>query len=129
LNEWKAPTKTYGVDVGLGQRRARRVARVDDDDGAHVDALGAGVHDGGLEGGDVGAPGLRLVEVVGHALGVDHGERGRVERVLRDRDEHAGRGARADDVQQRVDAGGGAGGEVDVRRVGGEAVAACTRNV
>lgn len=114
-----------GADVLLGEGRARRVARVDDDDGARVDALGLGLLVGGGYGGKVGAPGTRLVEVVRDAGGVEDGERGGVEGVLGDRDEDARFGVRADDVEESVDAGGRAGGEVDMRGVRGEAVALC----
>ena len=73
---------------------------------------------------------LRLVEVVRDALGVEDGQRGCVERVLVGRGtEHARLKARADDVQQRVDAGRGSSGEVDVGRIRGVRRGLQSRNV
>jgi hypothetical protein len=62
----------------------------------------------GADGLEVGAPGLVLVEVVGDAGGVEDGEGGGVERVLRDGDEDARLGGLGEDVKQGVDAGRGA---------------------
>lgn len=98
----------HGAHVGLGQGGAGGVARVDDDDAADVDALGLGLFMRGADGLEVGAPGLVLVEVVGDAGGVEDGEGGGVERVLRDGDEDARLGGLGEDVKQGVDAGRGA---------------------
>jgi len=89
---------------------AGRVTRVDYDDGADVGAVFAGGGEAGFDAGEICSPGLGFVEVVRHAAGVEEGEGGGVERVLRDWDEDAGGGGGADDVHEGVDAGGGAGG-------------------
>lgn len=115
----------HGTDVVLGEGGAGRVARVDDDEGADIDAVGLGLLVGLAQGVEIGAPVLRLVEVVGDAGGVEDGEGGCVERVLGDRDEDAGVGSGADGVEEGVDTGGGTGGEVDVGWVSREAVAVC----
>ena len=76
----------HAADVVGGEAGAGRVARVDDDDGAHVRAFVLGLLVSGFDGGEVGAPGFAFVEVVGDAAGVEHGERGGVEGILRDGD-------------------------------------------
>lgn len=113
------------LDVVVGERGTCRVARVDDADCADVGAVLLRFGELRLDGLDVGGPMLGFVEVVGHALGVEKGEGRRVEWVLRDGDEHACRWTGADYVQERVDAGGGAGGEVDAVWVGWVVVAHC----
>lgn len=113
-----------GADVVLRERRAGGVARVDDDNGTDIGAVGLGLFVGTADRLEVGAPVLGLIEVVGNACCVEDGEGGGVERVLRDRDEDAGVGSGANDVKQGVDTGGGTGGEVDLGGVGGEAISA-----
>jgi hypothetical protein len=109
---------------GLGlEGGAGRVTRVDDSDGADVDAFLLGLVESLTDAGHVGAPSILLVQVVGNALGVEQAESGGVERVLRDRDEDTGVGRGADDSQEGVDTSTGTGGEVDVGRVGRVAVA------
>lgn len=114
-----------GADVGLGQGGAGGVARVDDDDGAHVDAVALGLAVGVLDGGQRRAPVCGLVEVIGHAGRVEDGEGGGVERVLGDGHEDAGVWGGADDVQKGIDAGRGTGREVDACRIGGKAIPFC----
>lgn len=60
--------------------------------------------------------------MIRHARSVQNGERGGVERVLRDRDEDAALLVGADDVQEGVDSRRSAGGEVDVCLAGRESV-------
>lgn len=114
-----------GADVGLGERGARRVARVDDGNGPHVEALGDALFVRLADRVHVCAPVLGLVEVVGDRGGVDQRQRRRVQRVLRDRDHDARLLGAAEDAEEGVDAGRGAGREVDVGGVGGEAIALC----
>ena len=57
------------------------------------------------DGVDVRAPGFAFFQVVGYAARVEDGESGGVEGILRDGDQDAGFGTRADDVQHCVDAG------------------------
>lgn len=115
----------HGANISLGQRGSSGVTRVDDDNAADIDTLGLGLFIRGTDGLEVGAPGLGLVEVVGNAGGVEDGEGGGVERVLGDGDEHARLGGLGEDVKKGVDAGRGTGREVDVGRVGGEAISSC----
>lgn len=114
-----------GADVGLGQGGAGGVARVDYDDAADVESVGLALFVALADGVEVGAPVLGLVEVVGHGRGVEEGERGCVKRVLRDGDHDTGLLGGADDVEERVHARRGTGREVDVGRVGGEAITLC----
>lgn len=59
-----------GADVLLGQGGACRVAGVDDDNGAHVDAVGLGLLVGLLDDVQIGTPVLGLVQVVRDACGI-----------------------------------------------------------
>jgi hypothetical protein len=68
------------------------VTRVDDGDGADVDAFLLGLVESLANAGHVGTPGIFLVQVVGNALRVEQAESGGVERVLRDRDKNTGVG-------------------------------------
>ena len=54
----------HGADVLLREGGAGRVAGVDDDDTANVDAIGLGLLVGGANGVEIGAPVLRLVQVI-----------------------------------------------------------------
>lgn len=112
-----------GADVLLGEGGAGGVAGVDDDDGASVDAGVLGLLVRLLDGVDVGAPILGLIEEVGNAGGVQDGERGGVERVLGDGNQDAALLIGADDVQEGVDSRRSTGREVDVLPVGREAIA------
>lgn len=118
-----------GTDVLLGQRGTGRVAGVDDDDASDVDTVGLGLFIGAADRLEVGAPVLGLVEVVGDGSGVDEREGGGVEGVLRDGDENTGVGSGADDMEESVHTGGGAGREVDFGGIGRVAIAACWRLV
>jgi len=111
-----------GAYVVGSQRGAGRIARVDDDDGAHVGAVVPRVFQRGSDPLNVRAPRPVLFEVVGHGLRAEQGQGGRVERVLRDGHEDARLRAGADDVQERVDAAGRAVGQVDLVLVAGVAV-------
>ena len=102
---------------GLVEHRACRVARVDDHERAGLDALADGVCDRLLDRGRGGGPAGLLVEVVGYADALVRGERGGVERVLRDGDEDAGLGARDEHREQQRHARGCASGQEDVVRV------------
>lgn len=112
-----------GADVLLGEGGAGGVAGVDDDDGASVDAGVLGLLVRLLDGVDVGAPVLGLIEEVGNASGVQDGERGGVERVLGDGNQDAALLIGANDVQEGVDSRRSTGREVDVLPVGREAIA------
>lgn len=92
-----------GPDVLLRQGGAGGVARVDDDYGADIGALGRGLLVGLLDDGQVGAPILGLVQEVGDARSVQDGQGGRVERVLGDGDQDSGLLVCADDMEQGVD--------------------------
>lgn len=114
-----------GLDVLLGERGTGRVTGVDDDDASDVDAVGLGLLVGSADGVQVGAPASGLVEVVGNAGGVEESEGGGIERVLGDGNKDTGVGSGADDVEEGVDTGRGAGGEVDLGGVGREAISLC----
>ena len=66
-----------------------------------------------------------LIEVVWDALGVQEGEGCGVERVLWDWDEDTGVWTGADDVEEGVDSGRGAGCEVDLVWVGWVTITLC----
>ncbi|KAI5295498.1 hypothetical protein KEM55_006177, partial [Ascosphaera atra] len=74
-------------------------------------------------GAHVRRPPPRFVKVVRHHLAIQHRQRGGVQRVLRDGDEHAGPGPVADDAQQGVDSGAGAAAQEDLVLVCAEPVA------
>ncbi len=101
------------ADVVGGQAGARGVAGVDDDDGAHIRAFLLRLLIRGFDGGEVRPPCFALIEVVWHAAGVEHGERGGVEGVLRYRDQDSRLRFRADDVHEGVDARRGTGAQED----------------
>lgn len=111
-----------GFDVFVGEGGAGGVAGVDDGDGADVGAGFLCGGEGGVDAVDRGGPVVGFVEVVGDAGGVEEGEGCGVEGVLGDGDEDTSFGARADDVQEGVDTGGGAGAEVDGGGVCGVAI-------
>jgi hypothetical protein len=60
------------LDVIRSQARSRRVSWVDDGDAPHIDSLCACLVQGFLDAGEIGAPGLALVQVVGDACGVKY---------------------------------------------------------
>lgn len=119
-----------GADVVFGERGAGGVAGVDDGNGAHVEAVGDALFVGLADDVEVGAPALGLVEVVGDSGGIDERQGGCVQRVLRNRDQDASLLGGTNDIEEGVDARRGAGREVDVGGVRGEAIALCgERNV
>jgi hypothetical protein len=85
------------------ERGTRGVAGVDNDYGPDVGSSFTRGGEGGLDGGELGAPIGRFVQEVGDAGCVEDGERGSVERVLGNGDEDAGLRAGADDVENSVD--------------------------
>lgn len=112
----------HRADIFLGKGGSGRVTGVDDDNGADVDAVSLGLVVCSSDGGEVGGPGLGFVKVVGNAGGVEDGEGGGVERILRNGDEDTRLVGLGEDVKKSVDSGRGTGREVDVVRVGREAV-------
>ena len=102
---------------GLVEHRARRVAGVDDHERAGLDALLDGLRDRLFDLGRGRGPAGLLVELVGYADARVRGERGGVERVLRDGDEDAGLGVRDEHREQQRHARGCAAGQENVVRV------------
>lgn len=112
----------HRADIILRKGGSGRVTGVDDNNGPDINAVSLGRVICASDCGEVSGPGLGFVEVVGNAGGVEDGEGGGVERVLRDGDEDTRLVGLGEDVKKSVDSGRGTGGEVDVISVGREAV-------
>lgn len=112
----------HRADIFLRKGSSGRVTRVDDDNGTDVDAVSLGLVVCSPDCGEISGPGLGFVEVVRNTGGVEDGEGGGVERILGDGDENARFVGLGEDVKKSVDSGRGTGREVDVVRVGREAV-------
>lgn len=87
-----------GADVSLGKRGTGGVTGVDDDDGTSIDTFGLGLLIRGLDGLKIGTPKPGLVQVIGHAHGIENSQAGGVKRVLGNGDEDAAVLVGAEDV-------------------------------
>ena len=113
----------HHLDVARVEHRAGGVARIDDGDGAHPDALRHRLGVGFLERLPRQAPLPLLVEEVGDLGPAEQRDGRRVERVLRDGDHHTVARPVHEEAQHRLHALAGAVGQEDVLGVGGDPVA------